>query len=520
MKAFLMHRDRDFDPERILSRRERTFRREEHPELNLRRILPWNSRALRQDLSLDVLFAAMAKGETFLAEVAQAGLLTTLTDVDAIRYRQQVFVDCLKNEPVVREIYQIALDAVWHEMKNPLGFLKYPNGILLHSINMLEMFAEVLKRLRVVAGQQQDTFRSEGFTRFFAMVRQELDDEYFATIEGHLDQLRFRPGVLISGKLGKGNKGDNYVLRTPGTGEQGWITRLRTKRAQFSFKIDPRDEAGAKALSELNDEGINLVANALAQSTDHILSFFQMVRTELAFYIGCLNLHHSLVRLGEPTCIPDPRPVGERGLSASGLYNASLALSMRKEGVGNDLKGGGKNLFVITGANSGGKSTLLGAIGAAYLMMQAGMPVAAESFAADVCAGVFSHYKREEDATMEKGKWDEELGRMSEIIDQIKPDSLLLFNESFASTNEREGSEIAGQIVRALLTRRIKIFFVTHLYAFAKGLVEHGPDGTLFLRAERNSDGTRSFKLKEAAPLETSYGEDLYQSIFGAPDRP
>jgi hypothetical protein len=57
----------------------------------------------------------------------------------------------------------------------------------------------------------------------------------------------------------------------------------------------------------------------------------------------------------------------------------------------------------------------------------------------------FTHYKREEDATMQRGKLDEELGRMSEIADQITPHSILLCNESFASTNEREGSEIAGQ---------------------------------------------------------------------------
>ena len=71
---------------------------------------------------------------------------------------------------------------------------------------------------------------------------------------------------------------------------------------------------------------------------------------------------------------------------------------------------------------------------------------------------------------MESGKWDEELSRMSDIVDRIKPNSVLLLNESFASTNEREGSEIARQIVRALLNKRVKVFFVTHLYHFAHGV--------------------------------------------------
>ncbi len=117
---------------------------------------------------------------------------------------------------------------------------------------------------------------------------------------------------------------------------------------------------------------------------------------------------------------------------------------------------------------------------------------------------------------MNSGKLDEELSRMSAIIDTIQPNSLLLFNESFAATNEREGSEIARQIVRALLEKRIKIFFVTHLYEFAHGFYDTNMGNALFLRAERQSDGRRTFKLVEGEPLQTSYGEDVYHSVFGS----
>jgi hypothetical protein len=47
------------------------------------------------------------------------------------------------------------------------------------------------------------------------------------------------------------------------------------------------------------------------------------------------------------------------------------------------------------------------------------------------------------------------------------------------------------------------------------GSMQRNGKNTLFLRAERESDGTRTFKLVEAEPLETSYGEDLYDQIFG-----
>jgi DNA mismatch repair ATPase MutS len=169
---------------------------------------------------------------------------------------------------------------------------------------------------------------------------------------------------------------------------------------------------------------------------------------------------------------------------------------------------------IITGANQGGKSSFLRSVGLAQLMMQCGMYVGAESFAGELCAFLFTHYKREEDATMTKGKLDEELSRMSDIVDAIAPNAMLLFNESFAATNEREGSEIARQVVCALLEKRVRIFFVTHLYELAHGFFIRTMDDALFLRAERRADGTRTFKIIAGEPLETSYGEDVYRTVF------
>jgi len=148
--------------------------------------------------------------------------------------------------------------------------------------------------------------------------------------------------------------------------------------------------------------------------------------------------------------------------------------------------------------------------------MQAGMFVPARSFSSSVCNGLFTHFKREEDAGMKSGKFDEELSRMSEIVDHIAPESMILFNESFAATNEREGSEIARQITAALLEGGVRIAFVTHLYEFARSVYESDSGRALFLRAARQADGTRTYKLVPGAPLPTSFGQDLYEDIFGA----
>jgi DNA mismatch repair ATPase MutS len=518
MKAFLMHRDSDFDPRQILARRERethSYKRNEQG-LELQQLLPWNEAALRQDLGLDLVCGAMAAGDRFLFEVAQVAILSSITELDVILYRQDAYADCAKNPQIVREMYQIAIEAIEGERKNIWSyFARYPSGILHRAVDVLQMFVGALKRLRRISDQHAGKFKSEAFVTLLSMLRSELNDSYFEEIESHLNRLRFRSGVLISAQLGEGNKGKDYVLRRPHNDQRFWLTRLLAEKPlSYSFQLHPRDDAGAQALAKLNDQGVNLVANALAQSTDHILSFFQMLRTELAFYVGCLNLHANLGQLGEPVCFPTPASVGTRQLSFSNLHDVSLALSLEKAVVGNDLNGDQKDIVIVTGANTGGKSTFLRSVGLAHMMMQAGMFVSAESFASEVCDGVFTHYKREEDVGMESGKLDEELSRMSEIVDKLKPNSLVLFNESFGSTNEREGSEIAGQIVSALLDRNVKVFFVTHLYHFAHTCFVHRSVRTAFLRADRRPDGTRPFKLVEAEPLQTSYGTDLYRSIF------
>jgi DNA mismatch repair ATPase MutS len=518
MKAFLMYRDRDFDPQQLLSRRERDLRpRTTDRALDLGQLLPWNEKQLTQDLGLDNLLRAMAGGDNFLFEVSRLAVLSGVTDVATILYRQQVYRDCSKCESIVREIYAIAVEAIERERKNYWSFFgRYPAGTLSRAVDVLRMFVGVLKRLRRIADEHASKFESEGFSRLFAMLRQELGDDFFAAVEEHLQRLKFRRGVLVSANLGKGNKAAAYVLRKPWEDNRNWMVRIFQKPPGYTFQLHPRDEAGTNALSKIRDQGVNLVANALAQSADHVLNFFQMLRTELGFYVGCLNLQGQLLELREPTCCPAAAPAGERKLSFSGLYDICLALSAGRKIVGNDLNADGKDLIVITGANTGGKSTFLRSLGLAQLMMQAGMFVPADTFSAEVCSGVFTHYKREEDVTMKSGKLDEELGRMSDIVDRLTPTAMVLFNESFAATNEREGSEIACQITNALVERGIKLAFVTHLYEFAHDLCERRMKNGIFLRAERHTNGTRTFRMVEGEPLQTSYGKDLYDSIFAS----
>ena len=152
-------------------------------------------------------------------------------------------------------------------------------------------------------------------------------------------------------------------------------------------------------------------------------------------------------------------------------------------------------------------------------MMQCGLMVMAGSYSAGIFPDIFVHFTRREDSEMNSGRLDEELGRMNGIIEHLGKDSLLLLNESFATTTEKEGSQIAYNIIKALTEAGVRILTVTHLLSFAKRMYDEtagDPEGAAeFLTAERKSDGERTFRMIRHEPELTSFGLDLYREIVG-----
>jgi MutS domain V len=497
MKVYLLHRDRDFD-----------WTAE----------LPPGHEDLTQDLELDTLLDAMAAGDKYLREISEKVLLRWLDDPGEIRYRQRVLADCLAQPDAVRQLYAVATSALTDKRGLFAGYGgSYQNASsnLSGAVSYLEGYVARLRQLRQLADKYAGEFRSDGLQALVATVQRELSDDYFEEVSAHLKQLRFRDGVLTSAQLDRDNSGTGFVLRALGRPLR-WTERLGIgPRSSYSFTIPPRDEAGGQILSDLTSRGVNLVANAAAQSSDHIGSYFTMLRAELGFYVSCLNLAGRLADKGTPVTVPDPAEPSSFAFTCTSLRDACLELQSPNPVIGNDIQGDGKPLVIITGANSGGKSTFLRSVGLAQLMMQCGLFVTAGSYRAAVSRGVFTHFIREEDAGMNSGRLDDELKRMGVTARLLGPHALMLFNESFAGTNEHEGSEIGYQVVRALLDDQVRVFFVTHRYEFADRFRREHPDETLFLRADRRPDGSRAYKLTVNDPLPTSFGEDLYHRLGG-----
>ena len=496
MKVYLMYKDRDFN-------------RDVH--------LPKNTETIIKDLGLDVILEAMAKEDNLIYDISKIAIFTNLTDVEEIFYRQEIIKDCINNPSVIREIFNIAIEAIIRKRKWSFFNISSMsiNSIMFSSVLILQSLLELLTKLREIADENINKFKSEGFKRFFKMIQDELGEDYLLMISKTLKDLKFEQGMLISAQLGNYNQGVKYFLCKPFEGLKNQL------KWQFAGKIciHPRDESGGIDLTRRQERATNLATNALAQSADHVTNFFAKLRDEIAFYVGCINLYEKLQELGLKVTFPVPYSYNERKHSFEELYDISLALLKKGKVVSNTLNLDGEQIIFITGANQGGKSTFVRNIGQTQLMMQSGMFVGAKSFSANVAKAIFTHFIKEEDKKLESGKLDEELLRLSEISNHIKADSMILFNESLSSTNEREGSEIARQIIKAFCEKNIKIFFVTHFFDLAYSFYRNNSYKICFLSPERTEGGERTFRILKSDPLDTSYGLDLYEKIFERGDK-
>jgi len=496
MKVLLMHPERDFD---------------------VQAPLPPQADTLVQDLALDTLLDAMAGGDDFLRTVARAGLLQSLDDAVHIAWRQRALDDCDRHRLIIETLYKLAVDTLEEERKQ-MHFWAYsnPSSDLSEGIATLERCQGRLRTLREVADDQlRGSFHSQAFRDLFETLHAQLDEAYLADIATQLEALHFRHGTFAGAHIGGGSKSIGWTLhQMPPERQGGWHQWFTYQPEIHAFEIAPRDEAGATALSQVRNHALEVAATAVAQAAGQVVAFFSQLRIELGFYRGALRLKDALRARGAPVCRPDPLPAATHCHEAQGLYDPCLCLTKDTEVTGNDLAAPDTDLLFVTGANQGGKSTFLRSLGTAQLLLQAGLFAPAQRFAANLCSSLFTHYKREEDARMASGKFDEELVRMDAIVQCMAPGALVLFNESFAATNEREGAAIATEIIEALIDKHVKVVFVTHFYELPRHFSAPARGKVLFLTAERGEDGSRTHRIRPGQPSRTAYGPDLYARIF------
>lgn len=473
---------------------------------------------LELDLGLDWIWTAMAAGDPFLRDVARRVTLNSLTSPGDISYRQAVLRDCLASPGNFYALYSLAVAAIEGDRRIWALASRRPAHALRRATQSLDLLVPLLRQLRQLAEEGLSQQSSAGVRALAAALSSDLDDVYLGTLDSCLGGLhRLSEAQTISGRLGPGNQLQELVLRLPSESRRGWAERLGLgERTQYSFQIAPRDDAGMQALSDLVDRGMNSGVDAVAQAADHVLGFFVKLRFEVGYYLACTNLQRALEARGATLCWPEPLSRMEAGFRCRQLVDAGLVLRADAPIVGNDVEAVGRRLLVVTGANSGGKSTFLRSVGVAQLMLQAGMFVAAQEYSAGLASTLQTHFVRGEQAGLDSGRLDSDLARLAETAGRLRPRALLLLNEPLSGTNEAEGSEIGRQVITALLEAEVTVILVSHFFTLATGIPDTGPNRALYLRAERLEDGRRTFRIRPGYPEPSGFGADLLSRFLAA----
>ena len=467
---------------------------------------------LRRDLDLRTAVLGVAGRDDVIYDTLMEMMFAPLLEPDLLRWRHEMLRDALAHPEETMRLYRICLEAD-HMRESRVNWLQNYDVATTYqgAVNYLLNFSTLLRLLRSLAAEYTPLFRSAGFLNLFRTLQEELSDEYLESIHRELEgqKLALVDGVLLSAGLNEALESVDYVMHR----REKSIKDLNPFSGQlYRLGKEANDDKAGDDLTVRQERAINRVADALAQSAEYLASFFDRLRKELAFYVGGLRFTQRMEELGMPWCIPELTAADTDSRSWEELYDVSLVYRNKAAVVGNTLTAEHKNLYIVTGANQGGKTTFLRSFGQAQLMAQCGLPVGAKAYTAPYRRAVFTHFRQEEDRFLKSGKLDKELEWMDRIADHVQSGDLVLFNESFASTNEREGSEIGREITEALVESGVEVVSVSHLHMFAASF--HGREGVQFLRAERLPSGERTFRLQPGEPEETAYGEDIYRRIF------
>ncbi len=483
--------------------------------------------------------------DQYLQETLKAVMMTPLYTWEEISFRQEMIKDCLEHEDLTRSLYEVSRDMLkrWSELgRVPSETFQQgnPAAKLLNEILVLELFMNSLSRVKELLTEADD-LKAKGFITLKKEFLEKYSEDREQYVKSVLEDIAFytesvsdgdeerktvtKPRIVLECGLEDGLKFSSMKLEEISS-EKSKYYKPGSTMALFKDIVEARTPDSFSAVNDirvaeqtkiLEVTVVSYLADELKGFMEEFSTFFDRLKYQMGFYLASVQLVRQLERFELEWCYPT---VCDRNdLEFEELKECVMGMGIQTRIVGNTCSFEKKDLLIVTGANQGGKSTFLRSIGIAQVMLQCGLPVTARAFSSGLFPKIFVHFTRREDSEMNSGRLDEELGRMSKIVDEIGDDSLILLNESFATTTEKEGSVIAYDIIKALSEAGVRILTVTHLLSFARRIYEESKENEdiaiEFLTAERLDDGTRTFRMIRHEPELTSFGLDLYEEIVG-----
>lgn len=462
-------------------------------------------------------------------------------DPETLRYRQAVFND-FRTLPGLREAFRELLPR-FDELATFGAARRDATSALQQTIwrlGELELLVECVEKLSTALDSETrpESTALNDIARYLQDMRSRTD---YQTMRARLPELRrglqykrsVTLGVNLDEKLRPVEVAVLDINDRP-FAEQSLIARLFGYTRDFSVQSNvlsspipselstqPRSRI---PLAPLFQEIEQLLSGALRPIQRELRAFvhentaiFRGLRVEAAFLLGAVRLAERLEGMGLPICLPTVHSEGHTE-TIEGMYNIHLALRSEKRGRGgdpvvvNDLSfAPDRRFYVLTGPNQGGKTTYTQATGIAYVFAQSGLFAPGRSADIIPVDVIETHFPTGEHGSLDTGRLADEARRLSEIIDAITDRSLLLLNESFASTSPHEAVSLASELLRVLSETGVRGVYATHLHELAVRCREFG-SGIAPLTAEAIVEGEsakRTYRVREGSPAGDSFARDI-----------
>ncbi|HZQ80733.1 MAG TPA: hypothetical protein VFB25_02020 [Gaiellaceae bacterium] len=292
----------------------------------------------------------------------------------------------------------------------------------------------------------------------------ENEPDYSADVEDTF--MRFRQGAV-----------ESHLIRIPDPNSMDHVEAQVVERVA---KLNPNE---FRALDEFCSTHAGFLNEA-------IVRFDQ----EAQFYLSYLDYVDGLGGTGASFCLP---AIGD-GSKLDVKSGCDIALAGKLVGrhhaiVQNDFAlRQPERIIVVGGPNQGGKTTFSRMFGQLHYLAALGVPVPAAEATLFLPDEVFAHFERQEDISTLRGKLDDELVRIKEILDRATRESVIVVNEIFASTTLDDAVTLGTKVLRRVIQIGCVALFVT----FVDELSSLGPETVSMVATVDPADpARRTFKV-------------------------
>ena len=279
---------------------------------------------------------------------------------------------------------------------------------------------------------------------------------------------------------------------------------------KLGFTVPKKKKQNAKINLSFSDAMCRLYVDQIAQIEVEIAKYADVDFYEPTSYIPeikfLLEIHGLLQKakkIGVPHTIA--KMAKEPCYTARGLYDVSLLAKNCEDIVPNDADFSENEAFCfVLGANGGGKTTYLRAVGINLILFLSGCPIFAKEAEIYPFDTVLSHFPKDErfDNT---GRLDEEHKRTGEMLKAAQDKvAFLLFNETFSGTDDKRGFELLKDTAMKIGENHYFGLYVTHFHE-----VMSLDYPVLSAEVDYTDEHKRTFRIVRSKGSSSSYAADI-----------